>query len=296
MDTVSSRHSFRASRASGRPARLGRLAGRPDVQGWASAKLIAVLAALPLLLYLFLPILGVVVRAVLGNWCSYVVCPRVTNALRISIMSATTSAIIVIIVGTPLAYLMSHYRFRGKDVVDTLIDLPLALPPVFAGLALLLLFGKQGVGRWLEPYHVRISLTYLAVLMAQVFVASPFYVKQARAGFEAVPIDLRRASATLGAGPLRTFWRITAPIARPAVLAGAVMAWARALGEFGACLMFAGAFPGRTETMPVAIYTTSTTNLPAAIALAAVLLIVSFGVLILVRRLAGRGLAVSVTP
>jgi len=253
------------------------------VQGWASAKLIAVLAALPLLLYLFLPILGVVVRAVLGNWCSYVVCPRVTNALRISIMSATTSAIIVIIVGTPLAYLMSHYRFRGKDVVDTLIDLPLALPPVFAGLALLLLFGKQGVGRWLEPYHVRISLTYLAVLMAQVFVASPFYVKQARAGFEAVPIDLRRASATLGAGPLRTFWRITAPIARPAVLAGAVMAWARALGEFGACLMFAGAFPGRTETMPVAIYTTSTTNLPAAIALALLLFVLTAAFMAYVR-------------
>lgn len=287
---------MRASRASGRPARLDRLAGRLHLHGWASAKLIAVLAALPLLLYLFVPILGVVVRAITGNWCSYVVCPRVASALRISMVSATTSVIIVIILGTPLAYLMSHYRFRGKDVVDTLIDLPLALPPVFAGLALLLLFGKQGIGRWLEPYDMRISLTYLAVLMAQVFVASPFYVKQARAGFEAVPIDLRRASATLGAGPLRTFWRITAPIARPAVLAGAVMAWARALGEFGACLMFAGAFPGRTETMPVAIYTTSTTNLPAAIALAAVLLIVSFGVLILVRRLAGRGLEVSVTP
>lgn len=296
MDTVSSRHSFRASRGSGRPTRLGRLAGRPNLHGWASAKLIAVLAAVPLLLYLFVPILGVVVRATMGNWCSYVVCPRVASALRISMMSATTSAIIIILLGTPVAYLMSHYRFRGKDVVDTLIDLPLALPPIFAGLALLLLFGKQGVGQWLEPYHMRISLTYLAVLMAQIFVASPFYVKQARAGFEAVPIDLRRASATLGAGPLRTFWRITAPIARPAVLAGAVMAWARALGEFGACLMFAGAFPGRTETMPVAIYTTSTTNLPAAIALAAVLLVVSFGVLILVRRLAGRGLGVSVTP
>ena len=296
MDTVSIRHSFPASRRSGRSIAVGRIAARPDLQGWASTKLLALLAALPLLLYLFVPILGVVVRAILGNWCSYVVCPRVASALRISLMSASTSTIIVVIIGTPVAYWMSHYQFRGKDVVDTLIDLPLALPPVFAGLALLLLFGKQGIGRWLEPYHLRISLTYLAVLMAQVFVASPFYVKQARAGFEAVPIDLRRASATLGAGPFRTFWRVTAPIARPAVLAGAVMAWARALGEFGACLMFAGAFPGRTETMPVAIYTTSTTNLPAAIALAAVLLIVCFAVLLVVRRLGGRGLGISATP
>ena len=279
-----------------RSVSVGRIAAETDPRGRASTKLLVVLAALPLLLYLFVPILGVVVRAALGNWCSYVVCPRVASALRISMMSASTSAIIVIVLGTPVAYWMSHYQFRGKDVVDTLIDLPLALPPVIAGLALLLLFGKQGIGRWLEPYGMRLSLTYLAVIMAQVFVASPFYVKQARAGFEAVPIDLRRASATLGAGPFRTFWRVTAPIARPALLAGAVMAWARALGEFGACLMFAGAFPGRTETMPVAIYTTSMTNLPAAIALAAVLLIVSFTVLIVVRRLAGRGLGVSVTP
>lgn len=296
MDTVSTRHSFPANKRSCRSVAVGRITGRPNLQGWASTRLLVVLAALPLLLYLFFPILGVVVRAALGNWCSYVVCPQVASALRISMVSASTSAIIIIILGTPVAYWMSHYHFRGKDVVDTLIDLPLALPPVFAGFALLLLFGMQGIGRWLEPYGLRISLTYLAVLMAQVFVASPFYVKQARAGFEAVPIDLRRASATLGAGPFRTFWRVTAPIARPAVLAGAVMAWARALGEFGACLVFAGAFPGRTETMPVAIYTTSMTNLPAAIALATVLLVVSFAVLILVRRLAGRAFPLSPAP
>jgi len=199
-------------------------------------------------------------------------------------------------IGTPVAYWLAHHDFRGKGAVDTLIDLPLVLPPAAAGFALLLLFGKQGIGAWLQAYDLRISLTPLAVVMAQVFVASPFYVKQARAGFEAVPRDLRLASATLGAGPGRTFLRVTAPLASPALLAGAVMTWARALGEFGATLVFAGAFPGRTETMPIAIYTTSTTNLPAAIALASTLVIVSFAVLILAREVAGRRLRISPAP
>ncbi len=130
----------------------------------------------------------------------------------------------------------------------------------------------------------------------QVFVASPFYVKQARAGFEAVPQNLRLASATLGAGPGRTFLRVTVPLAGHALLAGAVMTWARALGEFGATLVFAGAFPGRTETMPVAIWTSSATNVPAAIALASTLVIVSFAVLIAAREIAGWRLRISLTP
>jgi molybdate transport system permease protein len=288
MATASSRPRCSGGRG---PAAATQRAGLSP--GRAAAPLLVVVAALPLLLYLFAPPFGVIVRAAAGNWCSYVVCPRVVSALRLSLLTASTSAVIVIVIGTPVAYWLSHYEFRGKDVIDTLIDLPLALPPVFAGFALLLLFGKQGIGRWLEPYGLRISLTMAAVIMAQVFVASPFYVKQARAGFEGVPRELRLASATLGAGAGRTFLRVTAPLAAPALLAGAVMSWARALGEFGACLMFAGAFEGRTETMPVAIYTTSTTNLPAAIALAAMLLVVSFAVLILVRRLVGRTVRLS---
>jgi molybdate transport system permease protein len=221
-------------------------------------------------------------------WRSYACCGEAATPLKLSLITASIALVVSVIIGTPVAYWLAHYTFRGKSVVDTVIDLPLVLPPSAAGFALLLLFGSQGVGSWLLQHGLRISLTPLAVVMAQVFIASPFYVKQARAGFEAVPAELRLASATLGAGPARTFFRVTAPLASHALLAGAVMAWARALGEFGATLVFAGAFPGRTETMPIAIYTASTTNLPASIALATTLVVVSFAVLLVARALLER--------
>jgi len=254
-----------------------------------------VLASLPLVLYLTGPIIGLIVRT---NPSSYVCCWGALSALRISLVTASIALGIVILIGTPLAYCLSHYQFRGKDFVDTLVDLPLVLPPVAAGLALLLLFGQQGLGAWLSEHEMRLTFTQAAVVMAQVFVASPFYVKQARSGFESVPRELRVASATLGAGQLRTFLKVTVPLASHALIAGAVMTWARALGEFGATLMFAGAFPGRTETMPVAIYSSSAAATPegltTSIALAVVLVVVSFAVIVLARRLAGR--AVSLVP
>lgn len=248
------------------------------------------LASLPVLIYLVAPILGLIFRT---SPRSYVCCWEAVSALRLSLFTASASLLVAIIFGTPIAYLLSHYQFRGKDIIDTVIDLPLVLPPVAAGLALLMLYGQQGMGAWLQDvYGMRLSLTLAAVVMAQVFVASPFYVKQARAGFEAVPRELRLASATMGAGRLRTFFRVTAPLASHALIAGAVMTWARALGEFGATLMFAGAFPGRTETMPVAIYSNSAAATPeglrTAIALAVVLVVTSFAVIIVARRLAGR--------
>lgn len=293
MATVSSRRRSRAaasSRCDSAGGRRGRETGRAGV-----AALVLVLS-LPLLLYLVGPVLGLVLRTTPSVWKSYVCCWQAASALKLSLITATISLATVVIMGTPLAYYLAHYQFRAKNVIDTVIDLPLVLPPAAAGFALLLLFGRQGMGAWLQDHGLRISLTPLAVVLAQVFVASPFYVKQARAGFESVPETLRLASATLGAGPLRTFARVTVPLARHALLAGAVMTWARALGEFGATLVFAGAFPGRTETMPIAIYTTSTTNLPAAIALAATLVVVSFGVLILARALAGQRLRVAASP
>jgi len=249
---------------------------------------IAALLSAPLLVYLLAPIIGLLVRTTPEVWRAYVCCVDALNALRISFISATIALGLTLVIGTPVAYWLSHHEFRGKGLVDSAIDLPLVLPPTAAGLALLLLLGQQGLGSRLEPYNLRIALTPLAVVLAQVFVASPFYVKQARAGFEAVPRELLLASATLGAGRARTFFHITVPLASHALLAGAVMSWARALGEFGATLMFAGAFPGRTETMPIAIYTHSTTNLPASIALATTLVVVSFAVLLIARGLVER--------
>lgn len=276
-----------AARAGGRPAPRRRRAGTPLLVG---------LAAAPLLLYLFAPIAGLILRTTSTVWAAYACCPQAILALRLSLVTATISLVISVLLGTPAAYWLAHHRFRGQQAVETLIDLPLVLPPAAAGLALLLLFGQQGMGAWLTQHGLRISLTPAAVVMAQVFVASPFYVRQARSGFEAVPRELRLASATLGAGTLRTFFAVTVPLARHALFAGAVMTWARALGEFGATLVFAGAFPGRTETMPIAIYTAGTTNLPAAIALAATLVVVSFGVIVLVRHLAGRAVELAPMP
>ena len=256
--------------------------------------LVAALLSLPLVLYLVAPIVGLIVRTTPR---SYMCCVEAASALRLSLLTASVALAAAIVIGTPVAYLLSHHEFRGKDALDTLIDLPLVLPPVAAGLALLLLYGQQGFGALLTPYDLRITFTRLAVVMAQVFVASPFYVKQARAGFEAVPQELKLASATLGAGPLRTFFRVTVPIAGHSLIAGAVMTWARALGEFGGTLMFAGAFPGRTETMPVAIYSTAAAATPeglrTSIALAVVLVVVSFAVIILARRLAGSSLNIA---
>jgi len=263
-----------------RPRRLPRRWGVP---------ILVALASAPLLLYLVAPILGLIFRT---TPASYACCWEAKHALSLSLFTATIALVISIIIGTPVACLLSHYRFRGKDIVDTLIDLPLVLPPVAAGLALLLLYGQQGFGALLAERDLRITFTRAAVIMAQVFIASPFYVKQAREGFEAVPRELRLASRTLGAGPMRTFLRVTVPMASSALIAGGVMTWARALGEFGATLVFAGAFPGRTETMPVAIYMSSAAGAAEAtrtsVALAVVLVITSFAVIILARRLAGR--------
>jgi len=247
---------------------------------------VATLLSLPLLLFLLTPIAGLVVRTTPR---SYACCVQAVHALHLSFFTATAALVVSVLIGTPVAYWLAHHDFRGKDAVDTLLDLPLVLPPVAAGLALLLLYGRQGLGSWLAQHDLRLTYTTAAVIMSQVFIASPFYVKHARAGFESVPETLRLASATLGASRLRTFFRVTVPISRYALVAGAVMTWARALGEFGATLVFAGDFPGRTETMPLAIYSSQASGtevgLRTSIALAVVLVAVSFVVIAIAKRL-----------
>jgi len=250
--------------------------------------IVVLFLCLPLLAYVLLPLGGLFGRVSLRQFGSYVCCPQVVSALHISLYTTIISTSLAVLLGTPLAYLLAHCRFRGREVVDTLVDLPMVLPPSAAGLALLLAFGKQGLGPY---FHFSPLGAPAAVVMAQLFVASPFFIKQARAGFEAVSGNLKLASMTLGASAWRTFFRITVPLSSRSLIAGTTMTWARALGEFGATLMFAGALQGRTETMPIAIYTASTTNLPAAIVLAATLVAVSFIVLVSAKLLLGRAAA-----
>ena len=216
--------------------------------------------------------------------------PLVTQALRLSLITSLSSLCLAVLFGTPMAYLLARYRFRGARVVETLIDLPMVLPPTVAGVALLMALGRRGLlGPWLEAAGLQIGFSTTAVILAQSFVCLPFYVRAAQAGFRSVDPELERVAHTLGVSPLRTFLRVTVPLAFPALLSGGVMAWARALGEFGATIMFAGNLRGRTQTMPLAIYLAMESDLPAALALSALLILVSFSVLLCMRALLRRG-------
>jgi molybdate transport system permease protein len=186
---------------------------------------------------------------------------------------------------------MARAQFPGKAVLDTLIDLPIVLPPAVGGLGLLMAFGRRGtLGEPLSDLGIELAFTTAAVVMAQTFVASPFYIRAARAGFEASGPELEQVAQTLGSSRTGAFLRVAVPVAMPSLAAGAVMAWARALGEFGATIMFAGSISGRTQTVPLAIYRLLETGVEAPLALSTVLIVISFSVLLAFRLLLRRAL------
>lgn len=237
----------------------------------------AILSLLPLV-FLSFPLAAMVWRSLSPRllWESFHD-PIVIQALVLSFGTSLTSLVISIVIGTPVAYLLARHDFPGRRVLDTILDLPMILPPAVAGLALLMAFGRKGLaGPILESAGITLAFTTTAVVIAQCFVATPFYIRSARAGFEEVDPALEQVARTLGVPDWKVFLRITVPLALPSLLGGAVMSWARALGEFGATIMFAGNFPGRTQTMPLAVYTALEGELGPALTLALVLLIVSF--------------------
>lgn len=255
-----------------------------------SALALRLLAAL-LVLFLALPVGALIVRAVAsgGMWDARAL-QTLRQALGLSLSTTAISMVIVIALGTPLAYLLARHRFPGAMVVEALVDLPIVLPPAVAGIALLMAFGRRGVvGEWLDQGGVTLGFTTAAVILAQVFVAAPFYVIAARGGFARVDRDMEDAAADLGASPARVFRTVTLPLIAPSLIAGAVLAWARALGEFGATIMFAGNFPGVTQTMPLAIYGRfGAGDMGTALLLSVVLLSASLIVLLGVRAIGGR--------
>jgi molybdate transport system permease protein len=250
------------------------------------------LLAAILVLFLALP-LGALVERTTEEAGAIDAATRTTlrQALSLSLVTSTVALGLAVVFGTPLAYLLARRRFRGARLVDALVDLPIVLPPAVAGLALLMAFGRRGlVGEQLNDWGFSLAFSTEAVVLAQVFVASPFYVRAAKAGFVRVDRDLERAAAGLGASPPLVFWRVTLPLVRPSLAAGAVLAWARALGEFGATIMFAGSFAGRTQTMPLAVYNRyEAGDLRTALLLAVVLVAASLVILVAVRAIAGRG-------
>lgn len=252
-----------------------------------------------LLLFLGLPVAVLVARAVAGGaLVAALDDPVVLDALALSLGTTAVSLVLTVVLGTPFAYVLARRRFPGSSLLETVVDLPIVLPPSVAGLALLLVFGRRGlVGSSLDLIGFAIPFTTVAVVLAQVFVAAPFFVRSARAGFAAVDRDLEDAARVDGAAERQIFRWITVPLARPALAAGLVMSWARALGEFGATIMFAGNIAGRTQTLPLVVYGEfGAGDLDASIAAAAILVLAAFGVLIAVRLLGwGRALDLRAT-
>lgn len=242
-----------------------------------------------LLLYYGIPLAALLLVLPPRDLVGPLLSPLALGALWLTVKTTLVATALAVAMGTPLAYLLARVSFRGRDLVDTLVDLPITIPPVVAGVALLLAFGRRGlIGRHLDVLGVQIAFTSVAVVMAQLFIASPFFVKAARAGFEAVDARLEAAARTLGASPWRVFWTITVPLARPALLSGVVLAWARALSEFGATMMFAGNFPGRTQTLTLAVMTALESDLPTAVAVSTLSLGLAVAALLTARWLAGR--------
>ena len=225
-------------------------------------------------LFIGIPVIALLIQAAQqSNFLDAVTGDTALTALRLSLFTSVISMAVVVLLGTPFAYLLARSDRLWIRVVDSLVELPLVLPPVVAGVAMLMAFGRNGlIGSGLESIGLHISFTTTAVVFAQIFVASPFFVRSAKLGFQSVTKDYEDVAQTLGVSPLRTFFRITLPLAAPAMFTGLGIAWARALSEFGATMMFAGNLTGETQTMPLAIMSAMESSLDGALALSVILL------------------------
>ncbi len=245
-----------------------------------------ILPSLVLLGLLGLPIAALFYRAIGKDFFSSVLSQSALFALRLSLVTSSISAVIALAAGMPMAYILARWRFAGKTILELLVDLPVVLPPSVAGLALLLAFGRQGLfGRWLGLVGISLPFTTAAVVIAQTFVSAPLFVRSARLGFSAVDHQLEEAATVEGANEWQVFRHVMFPLAGRSLLTGVILTWTRALGEFGATILFAGNLQGKTQTMPLAIYLGLEQGLGVAIALSALLVIVSLLILALMRRL-----------
>jgi molybdate transport system permease protein len=248
-----------------------------------------VVALTAAVVFLTLPIVAIFLNTSPAKLIDELGTPESRDALVLSLKTTSIAMAIIVVVGTPAAYLLATRRFPGRALVVTLVELPLVLPPAVAGIALLAAVGPSGIaGGLVEDAGVRLVLETAGVVVALTFVASPFYVRQAQAAFAALDPTWVDASRTLGASEARTFARVSIPAAMPGLVAGGALALGRALGEFGATLVFAGSFRGITQTVPLAIYDRFATDFDGALALSAVLVLVSAGILLSVKLIGGQ--------
>jgi molybdate transport system permease protein len=245
-----------------------------------------VVAASVVLAFLLLPLLALFLRVPPRTLFEQLAGDQALDALWVSLKTGLIAHAVVLVAGTPAAYVLGTRRFRGRPLVIALVELPLVLPPAVAGIALLALLGRRGLlGGTLDALGVQVAFTQAAVVLAVAFVAAPFYVRQAIAAFESLDGSLLDASRTLGASPARTFRRVALPLAAPGLGAGSALAWARGTGEFGATIMFAGSFQGVTQTLPLTIYAQLGLDQDTAIAIGALLVLVSAAVLVFLKLL-----------
>lgn len=245
--------------------------------------LLFALALLGLALFV-VPLIGLVARAPLAKLGALFTNPALLDALRLSLVVSLAAVLLSLVFGLPCAWVLARYRFPGRGLVRALLTLPMVLPPVVAGVALLATFGRRGLfGPVLEWLGVELAFSTAGAVLAATFVAAPFLILSCEAALENVDPRLEAAAATLGATRLRILWTVTLPTIRPSLLAGLSLCWARALGEFGATITFAGNFQGRTQTMPLAVYETLQSDHDGAVLLSLILLAVSLTILIALR-------------
>ena len=251
---------------------------------WFPLLLVAALAVV--LMFLVLPVIAILTNTAPGKLLHSLGDPSATDALKLSIATSSIAIALIVLLGTPAAFLLATRSFRGRSVVVTLIELPLVLPPAVAGIGLLAALGPQGIfGGVLRSAHVQLVLQTAGVVVALAFVSAPLYLRQAQASFQGVQPALIDAARTLGCSEARSFMRVALPVALPGLATGLALSWGRALGEFGATLMFAGSFRGITQTVPLAIYDRFSSDFSGALALSAILLAVSASLLLVVKLL-----------
>lgn len=234
--------------------------------------------------FLLLPMISVFLHMTPGKLWEQLTTQVALQALKLSVTTTFISLGLILLFGTPLSYFLANRDFSGKRILEVLIQLPIVIPPAVAGVGLLLVFGRFGlIGKGLEAFGLHISFTAAAVVIAQSFIAAPFYIQGTRTAFAGVDPSLVAVSRTLGISKARTFFRVVLPLALPGLISGAALSWGRALGEFGATIMFAGNLPGKTQTLPLAIFTAMQSDMDVAIAISALLISVAFFLLLLVK-------------
>ncbi len=244
-----------------------------------------ILPSMIMLALFALPLISLFVRSFKDDFFTYIFSEQAIQALRLSLVTSTITTAVTILFGTTLAYMLARWNFRFRSGIELLIDLPIVLPPSVAGLVLLMAFGRRGIfGQELSALGISLPFTTAAVILAQMFVSAPFYIRSARIGFRTIDRQLEEAANVEGANEWQVFTEVMVPLAGNALISGAILTWTRALGEFGATILFAGNLEGVTQTMPMAIYLGFERNLGVALALSVMLVVVSMLLLGLTRK------------